>query len=87
MQALDKKICKAARALLDWKAADLADAAGISHDTLRSFESGRTKALSRENEEAIRQALEANGVHLLEGGQEAAGPGVSMAATERSATP
>jgi len=78
MQALDKKICKAARALLDWKAGDLADAAGISHDTLRSFESGRTKSLSRENEQSVRKALETQGVQFLENGQVAAGPGVAL---------
>ncbi|KGJ11238.1 transcriptional regulator (plasmid) [Paracoccus versutus] len=86
MPVLDRKVCKAARMLIDWKAADLADAATVSHDTLRSFESGRTKALSRENEEAIRKALEAQGVQFLEGGQVAAGPGVALS-TERPSTP
>ncbi|WEJ79898.1 transcriptional regulator [Paracoccus versutus] len=65
---------------MDWKASDLADAAAVSHDTLRSFESGRTKALDLENEEAIRKALEARGVQFLEGGQVAVGPGVAMRA-------
>ncbi len=82
MPVLDRKVCKAARMLIDWKAADLAAAAAVSHDTLRSFESGRTKALSRENEEAIRKALEAQGVQFLESVQVAAGPGVAMRADE-----
>lgn len=81
MDALNRGTCKAARMLVDWTAAQLADAAAISQDTLRSFESGRTRTLSRENEAAIRQALEAKGVQFLDGGQVAAGPGVALGAT------
>ena len=78
MDALDRGTCKAARMLIDWTSAQLADAAAVSQDTLRSFESGRTRTLSRENEAAIRKALEAQGVQFLESGQVAIGPGVAL---------
>lgn len=78
MDILDKATCKAARMLVDWTAAQLADAAAISQDTLRSFESGRTRTLSRENEAAIRKALEAQGIQFLDSGQVAKGPGVAL---------
>ena len=80
MNALDRGTCKAARMLIDWTAAQLAEAAAVSQDTLRSFESGRTRTLSRENEAAIRKALEAQGVQFLESGQVASGPGVALGA-------
>lgn len=78
MKALDQKTCKAARALANWTAAQLGEAAGVPIDTVRSFESARTRTLSRENETAIRKALEAQGVQFLEAGQVAAGPGVAV---------
>lgn len=80
MDALDRGTCKAARMLIDWTAAQLAAAAVVSQDTLRSFESGRTKTLSRENENAIRKALEAQGVQFLEAGTIATGQGVALTA-------
>ena len=81
MNALDQKTCKAARALANWTAAQLGEAAGVPVDTIRSFESARTKTLSRENEALLRKALEAQGVPFLAAGQVAAGPGVAV--TER----
>ena len=78
MQALDRATCKAARALLDWTAAQLGEAAGVPVDTIRSFESGRTRTLSRDNEAAIRKTLEAHGVQFLEAGQVATGAGVAI---------
>lgn len=80
METLDQKTCKAARSLADWTAAQLSEAASVPIDTLRSFESGRTKALSRDNESAIRKALELGGVQFLEPGQTALGAGVAMKA-------
>ena len=81
MQALERSICKAARTLLDWTAAQLGEAAGVPVDTIRSFESGRTRTLSRDNEAALRKALEARGIQFLESGQVATGPGVAVRAT------
>jgi DNA-binding XRE family transcriptional regulator len=80
MQALDKATCKAARSFVDWTASELGQAAGVPVDTIRSFESGRTRNLSRDNEAAIRSALEARGIHFIETGQIAAGPGLTFTA-------
>lgn len=77
MQALTQRECKAARALLDITAAELAQMAGVSPDTMRSFESGRSKTLSRENEALIRTALAEAGVQLMQPGDIAAGVGVA----------
>ena len=73
-----QELCKASRALLNWTAAELSEASSIPVDTLRSFESGRTKALSRDNEILVVQALESAGIQFLETGDPAIGPGVAM---------
>ncbi len=78
MGPMSKETCKAARMLLNWTAANLADESGIPPDTLRSFESGRTRHLSSPNEHAIRSALEAQGIQFLDSGEVAAGPGVAL---------
>ncbi len=78
MDTLKRTTCKAARALVELTAAQLADAAQVPVDTVRSFESGRTKTLNRENESAIRKALEAAGIEFLDAGQVASGPGVPI---------
>jgi len=78
MDALNRTACKAARALVELTAAQLADAAAVPVDTVRSFESGRTKTLNRDNESAIRKALEARGIQFLDAGQVAIGPGVAL---------
>ncbi|MEM8652681.1 MAG: hypothetical protein AAGF54_19300, partial [Pseudomonadota bacterium] len=78
MRVLSKEDCTAAKAYLNWKADDLAEAAGVSIDTLRSFESGRNKTLSASNQTAIASTLEAQGIQFLEDGQVAAWPGVAM---------
>ena len=78
MQILDKATCKAARSLVDWTASELGQVAGVPVDTIRSFESGRTRTMSRENEAAIRTAFEAHGIQFLEPGQVAAGPGLTL---------
>ncbi|RWR31498.1 transcriptional regulator [Sinirhodobacter populi] len=82
MDVLTANLCKSGRTLIAWTAQALADASSVPIDTIRSFESGRTRALSRDNEAAIRRALEAQGVQFLEGGQVAAGPGVALGAKE-----
>ncbi|WP_424944302.1 helix-turn-helix domain-containing protein [Aliiroseovarius crassostreae] len=75
---ITKEISKAARGLVGWSANNLAVAAGISPDTIRSFESGRTRSLSAENQDAVKKALEAAGVQFLESGDAATGPGVAL---------
>ncbi len=62
---LNGKISKAARAMLNWKSIDLAEKSGVPHDTIRAFESGRTKNMIGANERAILSALEAAGLELI----------------------
>lgn len=57
MNALDKRVCKAARALLEWTSKELAERSGVNPDTIRSFESGRTKMLSRQYEYEVLKAF------------------------------
>jgi len=74
---------RAARALLGWTAADLAAQSGVSYPTVQRMDATRGLLSGRhETVEAIRRALEAQGVQFLEGGQVAAGPGVAMGAKE-----
>lgn len=68
--------CRAARALLDWTQEQLAMRAGVAEGTVRGFESGR-HALHRASAAAIRAALEAGGVTLLEA-DAAGGHGVRL---------
>lgn len=69
---------RAARALLGWNGADLAQAAGLSLQTIRRMESelgpGRSSAA---NVDAVRRALETKGVVFL-GPDDAGGPGVRL---------
>ncbi|MGR3662330.1 MAG: helix-turn-helix domain-containing protein [Paracoccaceae bacterium] len=58
-------ISKAARALLNWKSIDLAEQSGVSHDTIRAFESGRTKNLTAMNEKALADAFTKSGLELI----------------------
>jgi transcriptional regulator with XRE-family HTH domain len=71
---------RAARALLGWSGAQLAQAAGVSLQTIRRMESdlgpGRSSAA---NVDAVRRALEAAGVQFLEGDETGMfGPGVRL---------
>ena len=78
MRPLDRQTTKAARALVEWTAADLANAASISADTIRSFESGRTGFLSSQNNASVVAAFEAEGIQFLDNGDVATGPGVAI---------
>ncbi|WP_183943356.1 helix-turn-helix transcriptional regulator [Sphingomonas sp. BK580] len=78
------RLCKAARALLDWTAEDLAKAASIGVATIRRFETGAE--IRAETSIAIQGALETGGVEFVEAGatmrpgKSAAGPGVRLRA-------
>ena len=71
--------CRSARALLNWSAAELADAAGLGSATVRRFESGQ--AVQAGSIETMRRALEAAGVVFIETGETSrkAGFGVRLA--------
>lgn len=66
---------RAARALLNWSQGKLSEAAGVARATLAEFEAGKRTPISN-NLEAIRSALEANGVVFLEANE--IGPGVRL---------
>ena len=65
MTEMTKGLCKAARVLLEWSVKDLAEVSGLSLDTLRSFESGRTRRLSRENEAQAISTFEKAGIEFI----------------------
>ena len=67
--------CRAARGLLDWTQADLAERAGVSRSTVRGFENGRHD-LHRGSAAVIRAAIEAAGVILIDADEQ--GPGVRL---------
>ena len=62
---LTKELSKAARGLVGLSASGLAKEASVSLDTIKSFESGRTKTLSATNQDAVMTALEKAGVHFI----------------------
>jgi predicted transcriptional regulator len=70
-----------ARAVLQIGVRDLAEMAGVSFTTINRFETGKS-GLQLSTAEAIRQALEAQGVQFLEAGQVAAGSGVALKVAE-----
>jgi transcriptional regulator with XRE-family HTH domain len=62
------------RVAVGWGVRDLAQAAGVSSNTVSRLEAGET--LKPETAEAIRAALEAAGVEFIE--QNGGGPGVRL---------
>jgi transcriptional regulator with XRE-family HTH domain len=72
--------CRAARALLDWSAQQLAEHAGVGVATVRRFESGSTVADA--SVDAMTKALVAAGISLIPAGEAspAGGAGVRITA-------
>ncbi len=68
--------CRAARALTGLTADALATAAGISHVTMKRFESGRT--MQADTVEAITAALQRAGISFLAEGQASRGGGIGV---------
>lgn len=72
---------RAARALLDWNQARLADASGVSATTIKRMEAGNGPVKgSHENVLRLQQALEIAGVEFIPAGgySSNAGPGVRL---------
>jgi transcriptional regulator with XRE-family HTH domain len=55
---------RAARALLDWSQADLAEAAHLGMSTIRDFEKGR-RVPTHNNHRGIQNALESSGIIFI----------------------
>lgn len=70
---------RAARALLGWTAADLAEKSGVSYPTIQRLDATKGPVGGRfETVDAVRKALENAGIQFLEAGGTAAGPGVAL---------
>lgn len=68
---------RAARALVGWSAAKLAEESGISYPTIQRLDATRGVVSGRyETIQSIRKALEAKGIQFLESGDTALGDGV-----------
>ena len=75
---------KAARALLAWSQADLADRSGISEPTVARLESADGELGGREDTaQRLRAAIEAAGVKFIE--ENGGGPGVRLKKARREA--
>jgi ribosome-binding protein aMBF1 (putative translation factor) len=68
---------RAARALLRWSAAELAQASALGANTIRRAEVAEVEtSLTAANELAVRRALEAAGVEFID--ENGGGPGVRL---------
>lgn len=74
---LDLRLVKAARALAGWSAAELSKVSGVPHDTLRAFESGRTKSFTTLNAKAVHDAFSQAGIVFIP--ENGGGAGVRLA--------
>jgi len=76
---------RAARAFLGWTAAELAKESGVSYPTIQRIDATRGPVSGRyETIEAIRKALEAQGIQFLDTGETALGAGVALKAQGES---
>ena len=71
---LDPDQCRAARALVGWSRADLAERSGVAATTLAHFEVGKREPYARTLAD-VRRTLEAGGVIFIPA-DEVGGPGV-----------
>jgi transcriptional regulator with XRE-family HTH domain len=65
--ALTPRLCKAARALLNWTAVDLAEISGVSVTTIRIYES-EARGISRLMLAIITRAFTDAGIEFVPGG-------------------
>jgi transcriptional regulator with XRE-family HTH domain len=67
--------CRAARGLLGWNQADLAEFAGIAVITVHQFEAGASQP-RRSTVDVVRRAFEAAGIEFID--ENGGGPGVRL---------
>ena len=83
MRALTSAQIRAARALLQWSAADLANESSVGVNTIRRAEiAGDQIALTAANSAMLRGVLEAAGVEFID--ENGGGPGVRLRGRETS---
>jgi transcriptional regulator with XRE-family HTH domain len=76
-QPLTSQQIRAARALLRWRAEDLAQSSGVGVATIRRAElADRETSMTVPNDMAVRRALEAAGVEFID--ENGGGPGVRL---------
>lgn len=75
---------RAARALLNWSQADLAEASGVASQSIKNIERGVTDP-RLSTAMTIKTTLEKAGVQFLNPGDPAKGPGVTLKAVETQA--
>ena len=73
---LTPETCRAARALLNWKAPQLASAASLGTATVRRFEAGGLVRLA--SVEAMLQALQGAGIEFIPAGGKSLGGGPGL---------
>lgn len=73
--SLTPEQCRAARALLNWKQSDLAEASGVNRRTIARFELEQHKPHER-NRATLRQVLETAGVVFID--SNGGGPGARL---------
>lgn len=62
---LSAPACRAARALIGWSLDDLADAVGLSRDSISRFESGTASTMRASNQRKVIAAFRAHGVEVF----------------------
>jgi transcriptional regulator with XRE-family HTH domain len=67
MDGMTPAQCRAARAMVNWSADELASAATVGLSTVRNFERGASVP-TRNNLTAIQRALESAGIEFIDGG-------------------
>lgn len=75
--------CRAARGLLDWSQAELADKAGVGIVTVRQFEAG-LHLPRRATLDVIKRAFEGAGVEFID--QNGGGPGLRLKKRQQKKT-
>jgi transcriptional regulator with XRE-family HTH domain len=74
VRVLEPEQCRAARAIVEWSRADLAERCGVAASTLADFEAGKREPYARTLVD-VRRTLEAAGVIFISA-DELGGPGV-----------